>query len=147
MPRPKPEEPMTLTTVYLPVRCVEWIQEHGYKISTFIRLSVEEKIEKESGYEEQIAKTEKEIKELQEALEAAQKKLAKLRYEQAEFEERERMKQLRERISTAILNIPYRDELECARDLRELGKDMDWEEWRKLVKDVWDEMRINGLEH
>jgi len=144
MPRPKPSEPMTLTTIYLPVRCIEWIKEHEYKVATFVREAVEEKIEKESGYDEMIAKTEKKIKELQEALEAAQKKLTRLKREKIEYEEQERIRILKERISTAILNIPYRDELECARDLRELGKDMEWEEWRALVKEVWDEMRING---
>jgi len=144
MPRPKSAEPMTLTTIYLPIRFIEWIKEHEYKVATFVREAVEEKIEKESGYDEMIRKTEEKISELQRALKNAQDKLVRLRREKVEFEEKERIAKLRERISTAILNIPYRDELECARDLRELGKDMEWEEWRDLVKSVWDEMRIDG---
>lgn len=144
MPRPKKEEPMSLTTVYIPTKALEWIKANSRSIAGFIREAVLEKIEREEGYQAQIEKLEKEIQDLHDKIKFKELKLEELRRKKEEYDRKMRIAKLRERIATAIINIHYRDYLECARDLRELGKDMEWEEWRDLVKSVWDEVRING---
>ncbi|RLI87746.1 MAG: hypothetical protein DRP01_01055 [Archaeoglobales archaeon] len=145
MPRPKKEEPMSLTTVYIPTKALEWIRTNSRSIAGFIREAVVEKIEREQSYQAQIEKLEKEIQELNDRIKFKRMKLEELRKKKEEYERQQRLMELRERIATAIVNIHYTDYLECARDLRELGRDMEWEEWRDLVKSVWDEVRINGF--
>ena len=144
MPRPKKEVPMSLTTVYIPTEALEWIKANSKSIAGFIREAVIEKIEREQGYQAQIEKLEKEIQDLNDKIRFKKLKLEELKKKKLEHDKQERLLKLRERIATAIINIHYVDYLECARDLRELGKDMEWEEWRDLVKSVWDEVRING---
>jgi len=133
------EDPKSLTTIYLPVRCKTWIKEHGYSFSRFVREAVEEKIGRESGYQSQIKKYEQKIRSLEEELEKARKTLGELKKRQVEWEKEQKRKERRRIIARAIAKVRYKNVKEAAYDLRELGKDLSWEEWLKEVEEVWEE--------
>jgi len=127
-------EDKVITTIYIPANLKKWILEHGYKLSTFFREAVEEKIEKESGYKVHIERKQKEIEELEKRLKIAKTQLESFKKLDKEFQEKSSAKTDEGIIETAILKVKYRDSVECARDLMELKpEDMNWLDWLKKI--------------
>jgi len=131
-------ERMTITTLYVPDRCLRWIEEHGIPLSRFIREAVEEKIAKESGFEISIQKKAGEIEVLERSLDQAKEELKDLVEKQQSWSREERERKLTDTVIKAISHVRYKDHAECARDLRELKpEEMEWSEWLKEVEDIW----------
>jgi len=140
----KTRERMAVTSIYVPIRALEWIEGHGYHESTFIREAIEEKIQRESGYVIQLERKRSEIRNLEEQLNKAKEELKRLEAKQEEWEEQEEALKLRKTIETAILHVPYKDAIECARDLRSLKpEELSWREWVEKVEKIWTELKVS----
>ena len=145
MPKPKPKERMSVTSLYLPLRVLKWIDDHDRRFSTFVREAVEEKIAREGGFEWQVEEKMRELTEMESKLESVKKELGELKVKQAEWQSANGERKLAETIETAILNVKYKDARECAHDLRSLKPEAcGWEDWIRRVERSWALLKANN---
>uniref|UniRef100_A0A6M3JBR5 Uncharacterized protein n=1 Tax=viral metagenome TaxID=1070528 RepID=A0A6M3JBR5_9ZZZZ len=134
---PSPET-MVISTIYLPERARNWIKEHGYQQSTFIRAAIEEKINRESGFQAQVEIKEKEITACEEQLGKLKVELKELQVIKDNWDKQQSIDNLDKTIDTAILKIQYANAVEVANDLKELRPpDMPWRDWLKKIAGRW----------
>ena len=127
------------TSVYIDLEDYEWIKEHGFKASEFIREAVKFYIDQvDAGYHD-IRKIKKEIAELEAALEEKKALLARLEAQAAERARQRAIEEKKALIREALIHVGYGSVEEAARDLEEERGDLSWEEWLSLVEEVWRE--------
>jgi len=128
------------TSVYIDLEDYEWIKEHGFKASEFIREAVKFYIDQvDVGYHD-IRRVEKEIAELEAALEEKRALLIRLRAQAAEKARERLIEEKKALIREALTHVEYDSVEEAARDLEEERGDLSWEEWLQLVEEVWNEV-------
>ena len=142
MPRPKvSDQPMKLTTIYLPASWVDWLEKNGFNKSEFIREAVGRCIGSESGYSMPIEEKQRRIRELEYILEKERQELEELKRKREEWKKKVAEDELHTKVYTAIERLEYKNVDEAANDLKELKSEMSMKEWKAYVRRVWNEFK------
>lgn len=128
------------TSVYIDLEDHEWIKEHGFKMSEFIREAVKHYIEELDAGRRDIQALRKEIAELEAILEEKKLLLARLEARAAERAREKLIEEKKALIREALIHVEYGSVEEAARDLEEERGDFSEEEWLSLVEEVWREV-------
>lgn len=130
----------TVTSVYIPVWTFEWMREHKYGQSEFIRGAIEERIKRLTGFSTNIEKLEEDIKFGEERLIQMKKQLAELKQKQKAWDAEQKVKEADEIITRALLRVHYSSVDEAAHDLRTMI-DLPMDKLRELIKKKDEELK------
>ena len=140
----KSSEPKIVTSVNLPISYVDWINQHGESLSDFIRRATQEKIERNTGYQERIKTLEQKVKLAHADLERLENELYEAKAMHEDWEQSKEMKELSDLITRAVNNISYESAEDAIEDLRTARSKIPNEAFEDLVRKIWEETRIES---